>query len=74
MPSDGQEGDSDGTPDGGNLLEKYARSATQLDATKFELRHLRNARRNIVIEMVVDEDSRLIEWDNMPRALMLNIE
>ena len=56
MPSDGgQEEDSDGAPDGGNLLEKYARSATQLDATKFELKHLRSARRNIVIEMIVDE-------------------
>ena len=76
MPSDGgqEEEDSDSAPDGGNLLEKYARSATQLDATKFELKHLRNARRNIVIEMIVDEENKQIEWDNMPRALMLNIE
>ena len=55
-------------------FEQYESAFEQTGQKSFVLRHLVESGRDLQVEMVVDEDGRKVEWDNLPRTLMLNIE
>lgn len=46
----------------------------QIDNTHFELKYLNDPKQNIRITMHDDEDSKKIEWENLPPNLRMAIE
>ena len=44
-----------------------------LFATKFRLRHLTDATKDIVAEIIIDEEDKRVEWDGLPDSLSMDI-
>ena len=58
---------------GGFSVHDYVRSVEQTGDTSFVIRHRTDETKNLNITMVVDEDGKYIEWDNLPKSLELEI-
>ena len=59
---------------GGVDYSLYQRSAEQIDATHFLIRHREDESKNINIVMHDDEEGKHIEWDGMPKSMVQHIE
>ena len=55
-------------------LEQYEERFTQVDQTNFTLKHLTDELQDLHVQMIIGREGRSVEWDGLPRSLMLNIE
>lgn len=48
----------------------------QIDETRFKLKHISaddDTLKDIDFQMFVDEEMKIVEWDNLPRSLEINL-